>query len=284
MFFKSLIGLLILSLISVAPAAAHEISPPFVQVNNSYVIHNPIPVSGSEPLEITHEVSPQNFSVLKEIGFKVDTLELHKPVDWRKSASFSWDFGDGTKTAGPQAKHTYKKSGSFFVTLFAKIDDNDPQVITKFTLNILPMPNYQLPVAQIQLNEASPSSSQVFAPFSNEFSFDASKSKTGSAAIAEYFWDFGDGETAYMPQVKHKFDARHYNSFVVLRVKDANGFISDSYIEIVNQQNTRKIDEVLTNLTDPSSKSFYGFTVLGVGVLLLAGFFLFRKYSFKRKR
>lgn len=255
---------------------SHEISQPFVHLNGNYVIHNPVPINQEEPLKITHEVASENYLALKEINLKVDTFKLNKPIEWIKDASFSWDLGDGSRKDGLQIKHTYQKPGTYFITVFGKTGDFDYQKITEFTVNILPMQNYRLPISAIELNNSNFTSSKTTLPFSQELQFNGLKSKPGSANLTEYFWSYGDGQSGSGTQVVHKFDSHHYNSFVILRVKDANGFIADSYLEITNQQNVVNLPELSRD--SPRSLLNYililGFTVLVLG--LLVGFKLLK--------
>lgn len=113
-----------------------------------------------------------------------------------KVTSYHWDFGDGQSqdTTGPQAFHTYTRSGSKTVTLTVTDDQGatgDAQVVVAVR-DRPPTASFTAPAAVGKGKAAS---------------FDASASFDPDGSITSYQWDFGDGQksTTVTPRVSHTY-------------------------------------------------------------------------------
>ncbi|KAA3606486.1 MAG: PKD domain-containing protein [Calditrichaeota bacterium] len=98
--------------------------------------------------------------------------------------SYSWDFGDGTKTEGKLAKHTYKFAGKFNVSLTVKDNGEtlcrENTVTKEIWVNAPPTPLMDF---------------QEIAAIGEKVNFDARKSLDNDGEISKFLWSFGDGTT-----------------------------------------------------------------------------------------
>jgi PKD repeat protein len=96
-------------------------------------------------------------------------------------ASYSWDFGDGSKKSGLTAAHDYGSSGTFTIVLTV-IDENGQSASATRTVTV----GTGAPTAVIAFAVTDPAAHKV--------TFDGSASTAvGGATIANYIWSFGDG-------------------------------------------------------------------------------------------
>lgn len=99
-----------------------------------------------------------------------------------KLVEYIWDFGDGTRALGPIVSHTYRRGGTYRVTLEVFDEQGlssrrDGQVEVQFSP----------PTARF--------SSAPWRPGTGEtIWFDASASTSPNGAIVEYRWAFGNGD------------------------------------------------------------------------------------------
>ncbi|HLL54655.1 MAG TPA: PKD domain-containing protein, partial [Myxococcaceae bacterium] len=132
--------------------------------------------------------------------------------------SYRWEFGDGQSAVGPRASHTYRKAGSYAVTLTVR-DDTDVSNSTRtatraVTINEPPRPVISAP-------------DRVCAGTPSAFSARDSADPDGS--IARYRWDFGDGQSADGAEVAHAF--REPAAYQVTLVVDDGTGVSNSQQE-----------------------------------------------------
>ena len=99
-------------------------------------------------------------------------------------ARFNWDMGDGTTLNGAIVKYTYNNPGSYTVTLTVT-DQGGQQNTTTKTVQINPVVEVVPPTAVIE----GPSSAFV----GDSVTFSAAGSQQGTAPIANYQWQSGDG-------------------------------------------------------------------------------------------
>ncbi len=131
-----------------------------------------------------------------------------------KALSYEWDFDDDTDYAqgyGKNPTHCYSEPGVYYVTLTVTDSQN----------------NVYKDIAPVYIdcigNHLKPYGGRNYYASADEpIKFDASKSVSTGAEIIEYFWDFGDGTTAYGETVIHQFkEERVY--MVTLDVMDKDG-------------------------------------------------------------
>lgn len=97
---------------------------------------------------------------------------------------YIWDFGDGDKAFGPIVSHTYRRGGTYRVTLTVYDDrglqsTRQAQVVVRFPP---PEPDFSVPPIPVGTYEV--------------ITFDASPSRSPNGKIVRYMWAFGDGTFA----------------------------------------------------------------------------------------
>ena len=219
--------------------------PAFFKINDTLAVSNPLQQFGitASSFLIPQDLAPENYIVKEPIQFDIDQKPLQSviPPELLKKTTYTWDFGDGTKSEGLQNTHTYNSIGSYILILTINIYEEGAKDPTKFVdsflINVVPHKGYKdLPKSIIVLNNTKVNvTKNTFEDlnFNNSITLDASQSKS-SSKIVQYLWNFGDGETSTQPVVTHKYKKDAYFQTVVLRVKDSNGFISDAYVGLRN--------------------------------------------------
>jgi len=141
--------------------------------------------------------------------------------------NFLWDFGDGSPTfdtSNLTATHTYIAGGNYTVTLTV----TDSQGLSKTATTLLSVS--KAPVAVFTYSPSFPIAGETV-------SFDASDSYDVRRPIANYTWNFGDGNvtTVTSPILTHVFTIE--GSYTVsLTVTDTEGY-TDNTTQIVNVRN-----------------------------------------------
>lgn len=246
--FKFLATLIAVSLLIVncslliTPVSAHLFGqPPFFKVNGAYSNLYAVPLTSLSDFNLPQDQSPANYLVNQPINFEFDVSRLPAPADVVKKTQFTWDYGDGSKGEGLKNTHTYTKIGSYFLTVDAFDGTTpQPQLLESVLVNVLPDNSYQLPKAVIKVNgqgSSDPLTDIKVFPFDQNIQLDGTASTANSSKVVSYFWDFGDQQSSTDPSPTHFYPGNQTQIFPVLRVKDANGFIADSYLEIENQKN-----------------------------------------------
>jgi len=139
--------------------------------------------------EFTYE--PEQVKVHQEVAFDATASE----APGGEIVEYAWAFGDGTSGAGPTPTHTYESPGVYPVELTV-IDDQGASASVSRELEVEPAPD-DGPLA-------------VFAtvpwegPAPLTVNFDASASE---GDIAEYSWEFDDGNVAQGVEVSHTYEA-----------------------------------------------------------------------------
>lgn len=93
--------------------------------------------------------------------------------------SYQWSFGDGATASGPTASHAYAQPGTYVITLM--VTDNG---------------GFQTATSQTVVVQTPPTASFTSSCVGYSCSFDATASSDPDGSIAQYAWDFGDGQTA----------------------------------------------------------------------------------------
>ncbi len=129
--------------------------------------------------------------------------------------TFAWDFGDGTKGSGATPRHTYKKPGTFPVTLIVADDNGDAvKVTTRVVVSQPPGRANRPPVAD--------AGGQYAGGAGRMLTFDARRSSDPDQDALNYAWTFGDGECAAGSTVVHSYE-KPGRYQVMLLVSDARG-------------------------------------------------------------
>lgn len=238
MKYLRIIGLIFfLFLLFTQVASAHLIGQaPFFEVNGKYSNFYSVPTTSLDTFPLAQDAGPENYLINQPIAFKLDTTKLPVPPEIIKISKFTWDFGDGEKGTGIENAHSYKKIGSYLLSIYVNDGTSPtPQLLESVQLQILPSKNYVLPKAVISLDgltKPNRSNNEYHLPMHKPVSFDASSSIAGSSKIVSYFWDVGDSTFQQTNQFTYTYPSAMRLAFVVLRVKDANGFIGDTYTAI----------------------------------------------------
>ncbi len=128
-------------------------------------------------------------------------------------AQYIWDFGDGTRGFGPITSHTYRRGGTYRVSLTVYDErglksTREAQVVVRFSP---PVPDFSFAPPTPATYEA--------------IRFDASSSTSPNGGIVRYRWAFGDGTWAEGMVVEKSY--RHGGAYVVtLSVEDEAGQIA----------------------------------------------------------
>ena len=261
---------------SVSSASAHfSGQPPFFLMNGKYADFYPIAVTSLKDFVLPQDIAPETYLINTPISFEIDKKMLPFPDEVIDKTTFSWDFGDGTKGVGLMNTHTYTKIGSFLLTITADYqgysDTNTKPVIQAVLLHVLPNSSYKLAIPVIKINNKEikdPQNNPVTIIPKRTVTFDASTSQKGTSATASYFWDRGDGTSNKEPTFSYQYDSNQAYFFPFVRLTDANGFITDTYIQI--EQETI------------SDKQFPYIIPLLIGINILIGTVLF--FTIFRKR
>jgi hypothetical protein len=253
--------------------------PAFFMINGKTAIPNPLQTFGitSQSFLIPQDYAPERYEVNKPISFSIDKTVLQTVItpDFLQNTKFMWDFGDGAKAEGYDNTHVYTKKGTYILvlTINVYVNPGDPptQFIDSYLINVLPDQNYKgLPQAIIKVNGEQVTSNTkklVNANFANEIIFDATDSKS-SAPIVAYLWNFGDGQTSTSPKVTHTYKDQYFDT-VVLRVRDKNGFFSDSFIGLKDDK-TIHANPVKSTKTNQTSANVFLISILG-GLIIVGG-------------
>lgn len=256
-------------------ASAHLIGQaPFFEVNGKYSNFYSVPTTSLQDFPLAQDGGPENYLINQPISFVLDTSKLPVPPEIIKISKFTWDFGDGEKGSGLTNTHTYKKMGSYLLSIYVDDGTNTtPQLLESVQLTLLPDKNYKLPQAKITidgLSKPNVSTNEYHLPMHQTLHFDASSSLPGTAPIESYFWDMGDSTSQVTPKVDYAYSSDTRLAFVVLRLKDANGFIADTYTAIRNDNG------IVLPTSTPKQQSFLYtkllFFIIG-GVIILLGIF-----------
>jgi hypothetical protein len=277
---KIVLSCLVFLLVITLPtsASAHLAGqPPFFKMDGVYSNLYPVPTSSVPDLPLPQDLAPANYLIGQTIQMELDTTQLPAPPEVINQTTFTWNFGDGTTGTGLKNIHSYQKMGSYIVSINAQyVSDAQSQLLQSVLLNVIPNKDFKLPKAIIKVNGAQINDSINDIPKANlakTIYLDGSLSVAPNGSITSYFWDFGDGHKADGPHVTYSYNQGQLQAFPVLRIKDSNGFIADSFAQIENDSTIAEASPPQTPTA--TSSSFPWIPVIGVGVAII-GFLLFR--------
>lgn len=281
-FLLSTLGLLLLPLTSFAHIPGQ---PPFIKINGKECGFYPVLSSSLQDLNLAQDNAPEKYLVGQKIDFEIEINNLPAPPDVIRKAKYTWHFGDGQTSTGLTNVHYYDQMGSYVLTIF--IDTGlgpKPDLLDSIFIDVLPDNNYQLPVSKFSVNGSTQDtvSNLSDADIQKGVKFDSSLTKAGTAPIVSYLWDFGDTNSSQEKAATHSFDPSLLYIFPILRVKDSNGFISDSTVEIdrADAVQARQPKPGLINPPPgPTPQTYRKYIYWGIGGVILIGiaFFVFKK-------
>lgn len=127
--------------------------------------------------------------------------------------SYEWTFGDGEEAGGPTPQKDFLETGTYDVTLTVTDDGGLTSSVTR-------------QVAVVKPNVPPTAAFDVSCDYT-ECRLDATTSADSDGTIAEYAWDFGDGETGAGDVASHTY-ARPGTYTVTLLVTDDDGATDDA--------------------------------------------------------
>lgn len=135
--------------------------------------------------------------------------------------SYSWKFGDGAKSSGVTATHTYTTTGEYTIELTVTNDKGGTDqhkasvTVTEPKESSDPAPENLPPIAEFTATPAS-------GPAPLTVVFDASMSHDPDGSITAYAWEFGDGLGDSGLMVSHLY-GKPGNYTVTLTITDNDG-------------------------------------------------------------
>lgn len=120
--------------------------------------------------------------------------------------SYSWDFGDGTYGSGMTTSNSFTVAGTYSVTLSVSDGVNNASLSKDIDLEL----NHE-PVASFTTSGELKKGKEI--------TFDASQSSDEDEDQLDYYWDFGDGDSAEGKMMAHIYDDTDTYS-VMLTVTD----------------------------------------------------------------
>ena len=132
--------------------------------------------------------------------------------------SYSWEYGDNATGSGKTTEHTYKKEGTYDITLTVTDDDG---VTSSSTQELTVSPFNQPPTAQftLEVNDLT-------------VKLDASESFDSDGNIETYNWDYGDGIQDAGIKAEHVY-AEAGSYIIKLTVTDFQGAINTLSEEVI---------------------------------------------------
>lgn len=266
LFFTLLVSLLLFFPTNVSAHTGEE--SPFFKINGEYPDPYPIPTSSATNFNLPQDLAKQNYIVGESLNMDMDANQLPILPEVIDDTKFDWDFGDGGKAEGLKNSHIYNKPGSYVLTIMAKYRTDEPQLIQSTLINILPGKNYQMPQSKMTVNGKSskdPLTDIIKIDLKKAVQFNSSQS-IATDGVSEYLWDFGDGKTSNEVNPMHTYEADTMQVFPVLRVKDKNGFIHDSFLQLESSEDASLGARSLF----AEGTSYWPF--VGIGVVVAIGF------------
>lgn len=168
--------------------------------------HSVVVTQGAAPAPIAI-VSPAAPSVGQTVNFNASTTVIAPG----RTATYSWDFGDGSTGSGVTTTHAYSAAGTYTVLLTVKLDTG-----AKGTTTTSVTVGTGAPTAGFTFSPSSPNAGQ-------QVTFDASSSQaTGGRSIVDYAWSFDDGSSGSGVTTTHVFTTSGTYK-VALTITDSQG-------------------------------------------------------------
>ena len=299
-----LILVLFLFVSAVHPAEAHFGGIPAMKINGKFTTAYTLQNIAIGDNYLPSDEAPENYLLNKPIQFEVDPARLPFPEEIIKQAKYEWDFGDGTKGTGIKITHTYKKVGSRQMILTIDFGDlskfdyppqdpslNPPQTVM---INVLPNASYKLPKAIITIDGKqmkNPTKDRYKTSFKEKigpltlgktYTFSGADSQTPSSKKLQYLWDFGDyklGETKWITSIKadHAYKENYFIREPALRIVDENGFISDTFVTMENDDPNFNSDERFLTI---SSSMLIVLLINGIAIIgIMTGLVIWVKHK-----
>ncbi|MGI6461968.1 MAG: PhoPQ-activated protein PqaA family protein [Candidatus Hydrogenedentales bacterium] len=169
--------------------------------------------------------------------FQADSVEVYpgESVQFNSTSNegtgavinYAWNFGDGGVGSGRNPVHSYTDVGTYSVSLAVTTAHGQDARTRQNYITVLPYAPQAAFRSDLRQTVLGISGGRV--AFSDE-------SEPGSFPIADWFWEFGDGETSGEPEPVHAYEQTGFYT-VSLTVTAANGqmdtFTALNYIEVI---------------------------------------------------
>ncbi len=251
-------------------------------LNNTYrgdstILHFSQPSWGSFPLKLKAEtdsmcndsiekqltVHPQNtldIQVNAAIQCEQNNLFTFTNNSWLPlgTATYKWDISTGTSFIGDNLPpQKFGLAGGYFVKVFSETDKGCKDT-TRLLLKVLFNPSVDFTVKDVCENDS--------AFFKNTSTYSGGNS-------AQWFWDFGDGNTATKKEPKHQFPAAGYYTVTQIGISSegcSDTIVRDSairifpapeaYFKVESENNINNvINVVFSNLTKNATRYYWTF-------------------------
>lgn len=219
----------------------------------------------NEPPSASFSFDPESPSTEDEVTFRSQSADKDGRI-----TDYRWSFGDGSKSWGETASHTYREEGRYTVKIEVTDDDGATDTATK---TVVISEANQPPSANFTYSPEEPEAGQ-------KLTFDASPSSDSDGTVESFKWDLtGDGTIDKSgSKVTHTYDSKG-NYEVKLMVTDDNGATTSTtrQFKVTKPEEDVTIDEKfglvvgiteyqyegLNNLSFPAedAKAFYEFLV-----------------------
>jgi len=185
-------------------------------------------------IEVTNAEPEAVIEVSDESPLPGDTVEF----DGRESSdpggaivAYDWQFGDGTRTRGRTAEHSYDEPGYYTVRLTVRDDDGATSATET-----------EIGVVNGNLDPAFTVSSDSVA-IGETVSVDGSPSSDPDDEIAGYEWDFGDGTTATGRTASHSYTTGGEKT-ITLTVTGEHGYSKKTTktVQVTNEPPTARAE------------------------------------------
>jgi hypothetical protein len=259
-------------------AGAHSASgQSLILINGKHTEENPV---AKATTETTEDVAAETYEINKPVTFQADEVSFGQTAEFR----WVWSEGSGQHDDGPAATHTFTKPGTYNVELQARFGTNTSYTEAgSVAVNVLPTAAYRLPRATVEVTPQT-----LIEGF--RIKFEAAAIPDGTAKIASYAWEFGDGATGEGQSVEHIYKSRDFAAMPYLRVTDSNGLVNEVAFNLHNQGEAVLVSELegLPGVASLSSQAnmmawwTLGVVLMGLA-LVTAGAYWHRKRKRRRR-
>ncbi len=234
---------------------------PYVIINGQYAPGNP---AAALYLDMAQDIAPSVYQTGQEIRFNIDTNLI-------TADAFRWHWDKDQTTDGTAATHIFTTDGTHTVTVQAK-NNSDANFADLDTLEVstAPTAGYKAPTAKIKVSQIGQDSAGQTVTLE-------AVSPSGSAAVKDYQWRFGDGVSANGQSVTHTYKGAQWIFYPKLRMVDANGIWSDLVIQLQASPKGVVGDDLPVtkgilagSITRTASRSQLPWVAAGIGVILLS--------------
>lgn len=221
---KLTISLIVILVVAIIATAAYT---SFMANNNTQPTPDNDNNSDTEPTTDNQTCGDDTSNEAPYASFYVSprTPIINQPVMFMDSSTIAsgeitdylWTFGDGQNTISANPSHVYSTTGEKTVTLTITASNDQTSTATR-KINIVETSGMSVSFAEFTMSSTSPYVSQSI--------LFTDTSMQGAGRIAQWYWDFGDGQTSTSQNPTHSYQTAGEKT-VTLAVVDT-GFLTSS--------------------------------------------------------